>query len=218
MDERLGSRQPFALCDDEFSRYLTTVAELGCPYIAPALRSGNFFLSTYSAEELTSFGDGSVRAGLLYASLCHVESLRRIRQTAGILYSDHIVISDSGAWPEAKARDLIAWPHWILKRLYSTQKLMFGKFWTGEHLITRSGEEVARPPLTFLAIRSSFPRRDPSLLESQPDVAALIGDVVLDDHKDVLWDILRPYGWDGEMDIGLFARHGVFDILKNNLT
>ncbi|GAA1149226.1 hypothetical protein GCM10009577_85750 [Streptomyces javensis] len=65
-----------------------------------------------------------------------------------------------GDVPGARHRDLMAWPHWVLRNLYGPVGVMFGKFYAGEEEVTAAGHRVPAAPASFLPVRAAVRRRD----------------------------------------------------------
>lgn len=205
------------------AEYLQHISNDFCPYIAPATSSGVLHFSTYSTAELEDLGGGRADAGLLLLGIAHTEWVRERRfhlAQAGRtndarLICDNLVVEDSGALEWREAKNLVDWPHYILKRMYSDVGLMFGKFWTCEEEDSIDGRPIPSPPLTFLSIRPSVKVRDPKLLKDQTDIAAIIEEAN-DDRRDVLreWLDVQVLS-DHEIDIDLMASLDVYTLLRS---
>ncbi|MEV6393769.1 DUF6875 domain-containing protein [Streptomyces sp. NPDC051907] len=158
-----------------------------CPYLSPSVKQG---LTTWTVY----YADGSadaVEAEMFHAGVQAAEWLRPlIHRPHGLLRCENIVILGEG--PCTRLHDLLAWPHWALKRLYGPVGIMFGKFYAGEEENTRVGERIPAAPVSFLPVRAAVRRRDPKFLHATPDLAAALA-VADDDGHDVFEHI--PYDW-----------------------
>ncbi|KJY17222.1 hypothetical protein, partial [Streptomyces katrae] len=112
-----------------------------CPYLAPSLQQGLTTWTVYGAE-----GDpAAVEAELFHAGVQAAEWLRPLlNRPHGSLRCENIVLL--GDAPGARHRDLLAWPHWVLKNLYGPVGIMFGKFHAGEEETTRAGARIPAAP------------------------------------------------------------------------
>ncbi len=188
--------------------FVDDISSQFCPFIAPAQKHQVLSFSDYTADELADAGRGDVTAGLLYLGIVHTERLRRRRTalrssgqfTAASLICDNIVVlgSETASWRAAK--DLVDWPHYLLKSVYSESELMFGKFWTEEVSTSLDGRTIPTTPATFLSIRSAVRLRDPELLREQAEFAAVIREAS-DDGQDVLLRRVQVAGADATPEL-----------------
>ncbi|MEU9857259.1 DUF6875 domain-containing protein [Streptomyces sp. NPDC047974] len=150
-----------------------------CPYLTPSVERGSTTWTVYRAE-----GDqDAVEAELFHAGAQAAEWLRPlIHRPQGFLRCENIVIL--GEVPKVRHRDVMAWPHWVLKNLYGPVGIMFGKFYAGEEEDTRAGARIPVAPVSFLPVRAAIRRRDPQFLRATPDLAAAVA-VADDDGRDV---------------------------------
>nr|WP_237525825.1 hypothetical protein [Streptomyces sp. SID4923] len=167
-----------------------------CPYLDPSLQQGLTTWTVYRAE-----GDAeAVQAELFHAGAQAAERLRPLlNRPSGLLRCENIVLL--GEVPGAGHRDLLAWPHWVLKNLYGPLGVMFGKFYAGEEEVTAAGRRIPAAPASFLPVRAAVRRRDPRFLSATPDLAAALAGAD-DDGRDVFAHI--PTQW---KDIRTWARN-----------
>lgn len=167
-----------------------------CPYLAPSLQRGLTTWTVYRAD-----GDAeAVQAELFHAGAQAAEWLRPLlNRPHGLLRCENIVLL--GEVPGTGHRDLLAWPHWVLKNLYSPVGVMFGKFYAGEEEVTAAGHRIPAAPASFLPVRAAVHRRDPRFLHATPDLAAALAGAD-DDGRDVFAHI--PTEW---KDIRTWARN-----------
>ncbi|MGR3935309.1 DUF6875 domain-containing protein [Streptomyces sp. BRA346] len=158
-----------------------------CPYLAPSLRQG---LTTWTVYRADGNAD-AVQAELFHAGVQAAEWLRPLlNRPHGLLRCENIVLLSEV--PNARHRELMAWPHWALKHLYGPVGVMFGKFYAGEEEVTEVGARVPAAPASFLPVRAAVPRRDPHFLRATPDLAAALA-AAADDGRDVFEHI--PAQW-----------------------
>ncbi|MGW6412339.1 DUF6875 domain-containing protein [Streptomyces vinaceus] len=151
-----------------------------CPYLAPSLQQGLTSWTVYRADGEPA----AVEAELFHAGVQAAEWLRPLlNRPHGSLRCENIVLL--GDAPGARHRDLLAWPHWVLKNLYGPVGIMFGKFHAGEEETTRAGARIPAAPVSFLPVRAAVRRRDPRFLTATPDLAAALA-VAEDDGRDLL--------------------------------
>ncbi|MEU6315158.1 DUF6875 domain-containing protein [Streptomyces sp. NPDC047014] len=150
-----------------------------CPYLAPSLRHGLTAWTVYRAVGEPA----AVEAELFHAGVRAAEWLRPLlNRPYGGLRCENIVLL--GHVPGATHRDLLAWPHWVLKNLYGSVGIMFGKFHESEEELTAAGDRIPAAPVSFLPVRAAVRRRDPRFLSATPDLAAALA-VAEDDGRDV---------------------------------
>ncbi|MCZ1011839.1 DUF6875 domain-containing protein [Streptomyces lydicus] len=167
-----------------------------CPYLAPSLHAGLTRWTVYRADG----GAEAVQAELFHAGVQAAEWLRPLlNRPHGILRCENIVLV--GEVPGARHRDLLAWPHWVLKNLYGPVGVMFGKFYAGEEEATAAGHRIPAAPASFLPVRAAVRRRDPRFLCATPYLAAALA-AADDDGRDVFEHI--PTEW---KEIRTWARH-----------
>ncbi|MFD9724790.1 DUF6875 domain-containing protein [Streptomyces sp. NPDC059072] len=151
-----------------------------CPYLAPSLQQSLTSWTVYRADGEPA----AVEAELFHAGVQAAEWLRPLlKRPHGGLRCENIVLL--GDVPGARHRDLLAWPHWVLKNLYGPVGIMFGKFHAGEEETTRAGARIPAAPVSFLPGRAAVRRRDPRFLTETPDLAAALA-VAEDDGRDLL--------------------------------
>ncbi|MGI5451434.1 DUF6875 domain-containing protein [Streptomyces sp. CA-243310] len=167
-----------------------------CPYLAPSLQQGLTTWTVYRAD-----GDAeAVQAELFHAGVQAAEWLRPLlNRPHGGLRCENIVLL--GDVPGVRHRDLMAWPHWVLKNLYGPVGVMVGKFYAGEAEVTADGRRIPAAPASFLPVRAAVRRRDPRFLSATPDLAAALA-AADDDGRDVFENI--PTEW---KEIRPWARH-----------
>lgn len=167
-----------------------------CPYLAPSLRGG---LTTWTVYRVDGDAD-AVEAELFHAGVQAAEWLRPLlNRPHGFLRCENIVLL--GDVPGTTHRELLAWPHWVLKNLYGPVGVMFGKFHAGEEEVTAAGGRIPAAPVSFLPVRAAVRRRDPRFLRATPYLASALA-AAEDDGHDVFEHV--PAEW---KEIRTWARH-----------
>ncbi|MEU6759118.1 DUF6875 domain-containing protein [Streptomyces sp. NPDC046685] len=158
-----------------------------CPYLAQSLERGHTSWTVYEAAGSAA----EVEAELFHAGVQAAERLRPlVGRPQGFLRCENVVVL--GEVARARHRDLVAWPHWVLKHLYGPVGIMFGKFFAGQEETTRSGGRIPVSPVSFLPVRAAVRRRDPRFLGATPRLAAALA-ASEDDGRDVFEYL--PYDW-----------------------
>ncbi|MGW2276751.1 DUF6875 domain-containing protein [Streptomyces sp. NPDC001770] len=186
-----GSTRPTTVDIGDYIRRMTE----HCPYLAPSLERG---LTTWTVYRVAGDADAEgVQAELFHAGAEAAERLRPLlNRPNGLLRCENVVLL--GKVPGTLHRELMAWPHWVLKNLYGPVGVMFGKFYAGEEEFTASGARVPPAPASFLPVRAAVRHRDPRFLHATPDLAAALS-TAADDGRDVfesvptLWKEIRTW-------------------------
>ncbi|MFF3214288.1 DUF6875 domain-containing protein [Streptomyces sp. NPDC002886] len=121
-----------------------------CPYLEPSLQRGLTYWTVYQAA-----GDAeAVEEELFHTGVQAAEWLRPLmNRPHGLLRCENIVLL--GEVPGARHRDLMAWPHWVLKTIYAPVGIMIGKFHASEEELTGSGARIPDAPASFLPVRAA---------------------------------------------------------------
>lgn len=152
--------------DTAFSKYCNEIGAKYCPYF---ITSGKH--SVLFRYDLDLMHIGTIEAAqeeLVLNSIILIEKLRlsRMKSTPkiGLLTCYNLCFVVNGVL-QNEIEEIINWPHWILKCLYTEIGLMFGKFWIDEKLIGKLGDNISSPPINFLSIRSAIKPKDPYFLD-----------------------------------------------------
>lgn len=219
--ERRGS---YRSTSTTLGAYFHSIGRDFCVYLRPAIDASALYLSQYSEAFLTDIGRGRLDAGLLSVAVVHTEWLRQQRRSladagntrAATLLCDNIMVMNSEQYDWRTAKNVVDWPHFILKHIYSRVGVMFGKFWTHEETESLDGRQVPPPPTTFLSVRNAIVLRDPRLLKEQFDVAATI-ERANDSGENVLSDALgRPIEID-TLTAEVATEMGLYDFFRSKL-
>ncbi len=135
--------------------YFEHVAATCCPFLAPAHQSGlvSFFRCSLNAGTVEA-----AQEALTLALVVHTEHFRERRRratgrTAALLCDNVVVLLPNLRRNQHKA--VLELPHWYCKVMYTSDAILFGKFWTGERDIAKDGSPLPIPPLTFVSLRSA---------------------------------------------------------------
>ncbi len=141
-----STTRPSSVDISDYARRMTA----HCPYLAPSLQQGLTTWTVYRAD-----GDAeAVQAELFHAGAQAAEWLRPLlKRPHGLLRCENIVLV--GEVPGTGHRDLLGWPHWVLKNLYGPLGVMFGKFYAGEEEVTGPGHRIPAAPASFLPVRAA---------------------------------------------------------------
>lgn len=168
--------------------YIAEVSSSFCPFIRPSVGADKIRYTLVSSEA----GDEGVAQEIVFAcGYALTELLRNDRalslsgQRAPLLCDNVIFLLPNIS--EAMGKQLLGWPHWLLKSRYTEIGLLFGKFWKGAREKSKDQRDLPIPPCHFLSIRESVRSKDPKFfmqadwllpsLESAQD----IGQNVFDD-------------------------------------
>jgi len=149
-----------------FRDYVTEVSSNFCPYIEP---SATKECTAYSVVH-SDTRDKDEAERIVFASgyaLC--ELLRRKRshhssgQRAPLLCENVLFLFPH--IDEALGKELLGWPHWVLKCRYTQLGILFGKFWKNARETAKDGRDLPVPPCHFISVRESVRARDPRFFE-----------------------------------------------------
>lgn len=157
-----------------FSSYVDTMTN-HCPFLRSSLQRG---LTRWLLYE-TSAGIHQLpdlQRDIFAVAVNHMELLRRRRRSRPsadtVLLCDNLTIRWEGVQDATAHRHALAWPHWILKTMYTPLGYMIGKFSLHAHGADRRGSQVLPVPISFLSLRVAVQRMDPTFLHATPHIAA----------------------------------------------
>lgn len=146
---------------EELPDYARQIGSSFCPFVEPALSKGLLRFSHYRLAEQPM---PELQKKIFYLGYLHTELLRMARASAAssvekILMSENLIFSLDGEYA-IDGKEMMDWPHWALKLLYTKTGVLFGKFWKGEKGISKHGNPIPPPPYHLLSIRSGIKSRD----------------------------------------------------------
>ncbi len=156
-----------------FRGYVDTMTD-HCPFLRPSLQRGlTRWLRYETSAEAPQLPD--LQREIFAAAIEHMELLRdqrRSRPSAeGVLLCDNLAVRWIGVQDATAHRRVLAWPHWMLKTIYTPLGYMVGKFALHAHGADRRGIRVPPVPLSFLSLRVAVQRKDPQFLHETPHLA-----------------------------------------------
>lgn len=150
------------LCpNNDLSEYLSTIGDKFCPFLNPSLLRGCTLFTVYEFPNLET---RELQERIFYLGYLHTELLRMARRDT-IQVSEKILLCENLIFRFANentinGKEILDWPHWALKLLYTKTGILFGKFWKGEKELSTSGVPIPKPPYHLLSIRSGVKERD----------------------------------------------------------
>jgi len=140
-----------------------------CPFLRPSFqRSLTRWLCYETSAAIHQLND--LQREIFAAAVEHMELLRaqrRVRPSPdAFLLCDNLVVQWIGVQDSTAHRRALAWPHWMLKTIYTPLGYMIGKFVLRAHGVDRCDRRVPPVPLSSLspgcpaAQGSAIPARD----------------------------------------------------------
>jgi len=151
---------------DGFRKYVEEVSSNFCPYIEPSMTKNS---TTYTVVR-SDTEDKETAEKIIFASgysLCELLRSKRARSASerrvpllcenALFLFPHI--------DDAFGKELLGWPHWVLKCRYTQLGILFGKFWKNAHETSKDGRDLPVPPCHFISVRESVQAKDPQFFE-----------------------------------------------------
>ena len=171
--------------------YLREIQARFCPYIAPSHSRG---LLHFEHHHIDADDVGSAITICLQITNARVAEFRSARFQLSIpdqkLLCYNLTFEFTESSVAKQSETVLAWVHWLLKLVYCSVNVMFGKFWLSQKFIAHNGQLIPPPPMDFLSIRSGIKAIDPhKFFTFNPELKslALLG---TDDQSDPLATIL----------------------------
>ena len=149
-----------------FRDYVAEVSSNFCPYIEP---SATKECTTYTVVH-SDTNKKEEAEGIVFASgyaLCELlrqkRSLLSSGQRAPLLCENVLFLFPH--IEDALGKELLGWPHWVLKCRYTQLGVLFGKFWKSARETAKDGRDLPVPPCHFISVRESVRARDPRFFE-----------------------------------------------------
>lgn len=149
-----------------FCEYVAEISSNFCPYIEPSIAKSS---TTYTVV-CSDTEDRGVAEEIIFASgyaLCELLRSKRVRSVSGQrapLLCENVLF----LFPhidDALGKELLGWPHWVLKCRYTQLGILFGKFWKNARETSKDGRDLPIPPCHFISVRESVRAKDPRFFE-----------------------------------------------------
>src|SRR5262249_49672538 len=155
-----------------FSDYVDAMTS-HCPFLRSSLRRGlTRWLLYETSAEAHQLSD--LQREIFAAAVEHMELFRVQRRSPvageGVLLCDNLAFRWIGVSDATAHRLALAWPHWMLKTIYTPLGYMIGKFSLHSRGADRRGVSVPSVPLSFLSLRVAVQRKDPQFLHGTPHI------------------------------------------------
>lgn len=149
-----------------FRIYVDEISTNFCPYIDPSQSRGATTYTLVRSDTTSAEEAEELVFGCAYA-LCE---LLRFKRAA--LQTEHQttllcenIIFEFPYLDDTLGKELLAWPHFVLKCRYTQLGILFGKFWIGAKEAAKDGRELPSPPCHFISIRDNVMTRDPRFFD-----------------------------------------------------
>ncbi|MGE1164477.1 hypothetical protein ACQJ0Y_14510 [Peribacillus simplex] len=146
------------------SVYLKEMEKL-CPYINPAKISNRITNKGIYIPEKDKL---SIERRIFWESVEGVEEFRKNRQELDnhgkLLLNTNIFFT----FEHGILNNILDWPHFLLKLLYTKVGIVFGKFHVGAKKRNELEGGLPSPPYTHLAIRSALKKKDSRFFSKAP--------------------------------------------------
>lgn len=140
-------------------RHFGSVALSNCPFIRPAIDRKLIACSVFHAQSSMD----ELEYNLFLHSSKYVEQFRLDRRGANrqdwLLRCYNVIIPAAEAYDSDVFR-CVENVHWMLKCLYSSKQVVFGKFHKGHSEYSKTGVAIPAAPISFISIRSLMLDRD----------------------------------------------------------
>lgn len=151
---------------DKFRDYVAEVSSNFCPYIEPSAVKNS---TTYTVVR-SDTRDKEVAERIVFASghaLCELLRNKRGQSASGqrmpLLCENALFLFPH--IDDALGKEILGWPHWVLKCRYTQLGVLFGKFWKNARETSKDGRGLPIPPCHFISIRESVRAKDPRFFE-----------------------------------------------------
>ncbi|USK57371.1 hypothetical protein LIS82_13305 [Cytobacillus solani] len=162
--QRKTNNMTYSFDNGKFNNYLKEM-ENYCPFLEPSTKKNlvNNTVITINEDE-----QNKIESQIFWKSVEITELFREKRkqfcnQDRLLLNSNIIFIFESNI-----DTNILDWPHYILKILYSNVGIVFGKFHKGAIKKSRLNGYMPSPPYTHLSIRSVIKKKDEKFFKNTP--------------------------------------------------
>ena len=144
-----------------FDEYIFKVGTKFCPYLVESQKRKVLFNTKIDIPD--GLNTNSIQELILFNSFILIEELRLLRKDNpenALFYCNNLCFHLKDEFSNEKIQEIINWPHWILKCLYTRVGLMFGKFWVNETSMGKNKKRIPSSPINFISIRSAIKPKD----------------------------------------------------------
>ncbi len=149
-----------------FRKYVAEVSSSFCPYIEPSARKDSTAYTVIHSDtedaviaEKIVFASGYVLCELLRST--RSQSISELRPP---LLCENVLFQFPSI-KDSRGKELLGWPHWVLKCRYTQLGILFGKFWKNAKERSKDGRNLPVPPCHFISVRESVRAKDPRFFE-----------------------------------------------------
>lgn len=144
-----------------FPEYLQAVSREFCRYIEPSATRQD---TTYTVIRSDTADFETAERIVFVTSYLLTELLRQQRRNRPGLFCENVLF-ELPRIDEARGKELLGWPHWVLKCRYTEMGILFGKFWKNARENSKGGTPLPVPPYHFISIREPIRSKDPQFFE-----------------------------------------------------
>lgn len=202
--------------NEKFIKYVEEINTI-CPYLKKSIEKN--LLKCTEVVLNSDSTDEKLAKHIFYKSLILTEKFRRERRNLSekdmIFYTENIIFDVENS-ADRQWEKIISWPHYMLKELFSSEQIMFGKFWKGEETVSKiTNKMLPVPDITFISIRTAVKSRDPRLLSKTKEFAKIIKESNLEQKVEYPPYILKN---DKLLDFEELCESGYYESIKSKLT
>jgi hypothetical protein len=149
-----------------FPSYVDEISTNFCPYIDPSQLRGATTYTLVRSDTTSAEKAEELVFGCAYA-LCELLRFKRAElqtEHQTTLLCENIIF-EFPHLDDTLGKELLAWPHFVLKCRYTKLGILFGKFWMGAMETAKDGRELPSPPCHFISIRDNVMTRDPRFFD-----------------------------------------------------
>ncbi|MBU0279072.1 MULTISPECIES: DUF6875 domain-containing protein [unclassified Gemella] len=202
--------------NEKFLKYIEKI-DMICPYLKSSIDKN--LLNCTEVVLSSENTDEKLSKYIFYKSLILTEKFRKARHNLSerdmIFYTKNIIF-DVDDLSYRQWEKIISWSHYTLKELFSSEQIMFGKFWKGEEIVSKiTNKMLPIPEITFISIRTAVKSRDPRLLSKIKEFAKIIKESNFKNKVEYPSYILKNYKL---LEFEDLCESGYYESLKRKLT
>lgn len=205
-------RQPIQLeTESIFARHCRAISSF-CPFIVPSANQRLLLARTLNIPSCVLDAERILFGELVVETESFRRHRARLSATARHLLCYNLVVN----WTDKSApamHELLAWPTYVAKLLYTSKAIMFGSFPERERTKTRNGALIPEPPVSFISIRSKVAGLDVRFFDKNPNLLAPHVDGV-DDLENVHQRAFATGVPDNLLDAGVVAQPSYYERVR----